>query len=168
MPPLASRRKYGGRLVQPKRHLDQDGLTLLELMIVVAIVGVLCAIAIPYYQNYLATARYTVAIENLQVIDRECQGFKIVNDRYPESLNELGLGSFTDPWGNNYRYFNVETAIGKGKVRKDRSMNPVNTDFDLYSMGPDGETKLPFTAPQSFDDIVRVNNGGFYGWAKDY
>jgi general secretion pathway protein G len=45
---------------------------------------------------------------------------------------------------------------------------PINTDFDLYSMGPDGRSAPPLTASDSRDDIVRANNGRFVGIAADY
>lgn len=57
---------------------------------------------------------------------------------------------------------------GKGSLRKDKGLNPVNSDYDLYSMGKDGATMLPFTNPVSFDDIVRCNNGRYVGLAADY
>jgi hypothetical protein len=50
----------------------------------------------------------------------------------------------------------------------DHSLVPINTDFDLYSMGPDGRNSPPLTAKHSRDDIVRANNGAFIGVASDY
>jgi len=50
------------------------------------------------------------------------------------------------------------------KVRK---LNPLNTDFDLYSMGSDGDSKGPLSAKASRDDIVRANNGDFIGRSED-
>ena len=107
-------------------------------------------------------------IHNLHLIDRECQAFNIVNNRYPNDLAEIGLAGLKDSWGNPYQYLNIETAKGLGKVRKNKSMVPVNNDFDLYSMGPDGKSQTPFTAKQSQDDIVRANNGGYFGRVSDY
>jgi general secretion pathway protein G len=35
-------------------------------------------------------------------------------------------------------------------------------------MGPDGKSQPPLTSKTSRDDIVRANDGTFYGWASDY
>jgi general secretion pathway protein G len=55
-----------------------------------------------------------------------------------------------------------------GQLRKDRNLVPINTDFDLFSRGKDGQTNFPLTAQRSRDDIVRANNGGYIGLASDY
>ena len=73
-----------------------------------------------------------------------------------------------DPWGNAYVYLSFEGLRGLGRMRKDKNLVPVNSDFDLYSMGPDGRTALPFTAAASRDDIVRANDGGYVGKAENY
>ena len=49
-----------------------------------------------------------------------------------------------------------------------QNLNPVNSDFDLYSNGPDGVTQRNFGSGEGRDDIVRANNGGFIGVAEDY
>ncbi|MBY0401297.1 prepilin-type N-terminal cleavage/methylation domain-containing protein [Myxococcota bacterium] len=55
-----------------------------------------------------------------------------------------------------------------GEVRKDRFQVPINSDFDLYSMGPDGETRAPLSPPVSRDDIIRANDGAYYGVAAEF
>ena len=75
-----------------------------------------------------------------------------------------------DPWGQPYRYLRIE-GEGPGiiaNVRKDRNLVPVNSDFDLYSIGPDGQTRPPLVARPSRDDIVRAGNGSFIGAASDF
>ena len=47
-------------------------------------------------------------------------------------------------------------------------MVPVNSDYDLYSMGKDKKSAAPFTAKASRDDVVRANNGGYVGLAINY
>jgi len=73
----------------------------------------------------------------------------------------------TDPWGNPYQYLRV-TGSNRGALRKDRFLVPINSDFDLYSMGPDGETVLALTAKAARDDIIRANDGGYVGVAEGY
>lgn len=53
-------------------------------------------------------------------------------------------------------------------ARKDRFLVPINCDYDLYSMGPDGETTAPLTARKSRDDIIRAGDGAFVGPASEF
>ena len=48
---------------------------------------------------------------------------------------------------------------------KDRFLVPINSDFDLYSMGKDGKSQMPLTAKDSRDDIIRANDGAYIGLA---
>jgi general secretion pathway protein G len=50
-----------------------------------------------------------------------------------------------------------------GQARKSRFLVPINSDFDLFSPGPDGDWVGPLTAQKSQDDIIRANNGDFVG-----
>ncbi len=52
--------------------------------------------------------------------------------------------------------------------RKDRFLVPINSDYDLYSMGPDGQTSEPLTVPLSRDDIVRASDGAYVGVAENF
>ena len=139
-------------------------------MIVIAILGVLAAIAVPNYMQYLERTRYTIAVTMIRQIDKQLNMFLIENNSYPENLMQIGLGNLKDPWGNPYQYLNLITVShkDKNKIRKDHSLHPVNSDFDLYSMGPDGTSKAPFTAKHSRDDIVRASDGRFVGRVTDY
>jgi general secretion pathway protein G len=55
-----------------------------------------------------------------------------------------------------------------GGARKDRRLVPINSDYDLYSVGKDGQSSPPLTAGQSQDDIIRASDGGFVGPASTY
>ena len=112
-------------------------------------------------------ARVTKAIGDLRALGQDIVEYHLTNRVLPASLGDVGRASFRDPWGNPYRYLVIATA-SVGQVRKDRFLVPVNSDFDLYSMGPDGRSQPPFTAAVSQDDIVRANDGGFVGPVSDY
>ena len=57
---------------------------------------------------------------------------------------------------------------GVGGARKDRFLVPINSDFDIYSMGKDKDTVAPLNPPKSHDDVIRASDGGFYGLAKNF
>ena len=93
--------------------------------------------------------------------------FQVSHLSYPDTIDDIG-GAPLDPWGNPYQYLNVQTVKGKGKVRKDHNLVPINSDYDLYSMGKDGRSVSPLTAKHSRDDIIRANDGEYVGLAEDY
>ena len=144
------------------------GLTLIELLLGMAVLGVLAAIALPNYAEYLERGRNTQAAADIRTLEHTLARFAHENNgRHPESLADLGI-TLTDPWGRPYQYLNVATARNRGQVRKDRALNPINTDYDLYSLGPDGRSVPPLTAAFSRDDIVRARNGQFVGKAEAF
>lgn len=151
----------------PIKILFLLGVTLIELLIVIAILSVLVAIAVPSYQEYIKQADIAIAKADIKAIEADIEKFFIFNNRYPLDSSELG-GLANDPWGNPYVFQSFEEIKGKGKKRKDKNLVPINTDYDLYSMGPDGRTVAPLTAKHSRDDIVRANNGSYVGVAEDY
>ena len=85
----------------------------------------------------------------------------------PRTSHEIGQGRVLDPWDKPYQYIN-HAREPKSDFRKDRSIIPINTDFDLYSSGKDGASSPPLTVKASRDDIIRANNGAFVGLASDY
>ena len=146
---------------------DNSGFTLIELMIVIAIIGTLAGIAIPNYIGYRNRAIMVRCISEIKLIEKGLILYNIQNYAFPDSLNDIGLGNLRDPWNRPYEYLRYDGPKTK-KLRKDRSLHPVNTDFDLYSRGPDGKTAAPFTAEESQDDIVRANNGQYLGPVSGY
>ncbi|MDA0690117.1 MAG: prepilin-type N-terminal cleavage/methylation domain-containing protein [Proteobacteria bacterium] len=142
--------------------------TLLELLITVAIVGLLSAIALPSYQEYRDRVDVGLAIADLQLIDQKFEVYYSTYDSFPSNLAVAGLGGMRDPWGNPYQYLLMDENTTTGQKRKDKFLNPVNTDYDLYSMGKDGASALAFTSAKGRDDVVRANNGSFLGLAEDY
>lgn len=143
------------------------GYTLLEVTLVVTLLGLLSAIAIPTYRGYAERANETRAIADLGMLSLDLARWQLNTGSFPPDLATAGLDGRRDPWGQPYVYLNLATAT-IGEMRKDKNLVPLNTDFDLYSAGEDGSSQAPLTARASRDDIVRANNGGYIGSAEDY
>jgi general secretion pathway protein G len=152
-----------------KSHNEQGaGFTLIELMIVVAIIATLAAIAIPLYYRYIEEAKIAKACADIRVMEKEIIAFQGGGtDDLPDSLTDIDRDSLPDPWGNPYVYANHDN-ITPGARRKYKSTVPLNTDFDLYSMGPNEITNAPITTEAGYDDIIRAGDGEYVGPASEY
>ncbi len=239
-----------------RRPLGQAGFTLLELMIVVAILGIVAGIGVPQYASALLAARMQKARQELVTIAGAVDIYRGINGALPLTLYQVGFGGKRDPWGVLYCYLNyadgtgdgLEWAIDAGIVdpaalqtetssaaaaptaptgpgrpgtgipaapaadallrtvtttlsrdvsfnemqslqttfaevkgielyatvasnsvrRRDRYMFPLNTDYDLFSLGPNRSTAVSLGQALSQDDVIRANDGGFFGPASEY
>jgi type IV pilus assembly protein PilE len=71
----------------------QHGVTLLELMIVVAIISIIATFAYPSYTQYIVNTKRTAATSTLlQIADRQ-QQFFMDNKRYANDLTDLGFSA---------------------------------------------------------------------------
>lgn len=150
-----------GRPLRRKR-----GFTIIEVALVLAIVAILGAIAIPKYLNCLQKNKISEAIADIRVLQTKIKIYEAENV-LPNTLDAVPGGPFLDPWGNPYRYLNIATG-SPGFIRKDKNLHPLNTDFDLYSMGPDGKTAAQVNSTFGKDDIIRANDGAYIGEASKY
>lgn len=243
------------------------GFTLLELMIVVAILAVIASIGVPNYVSALRTARVGKAKHELRTIASQIDQFRAVHGgQLPLTLHQVGFGGKADPWGLPYCYLNyadgtgdglawavaaglvnpaafqgggggggaigpLPGAIGLGPLawfrpygfgiqgndevsardratniagalsrtvgteeldaltnaiagstgfslyvgvavtdtrRRDQFLLPLNDDYDLFSLGADGRTSVSLSHGIAKDDVIRANNGGFFGVAGEY
>lgn len=154
-------------MINIKKFQQNQGFTLVELMITLAIIGILASIAIPAYQDYAEKAKVYQAVQDIGGIQLKLKHYFDDNRRYPETLADIGEDSHLDPWGNTYRYLNL-IKNGNGGARRDKNLNPLNSDFDLYSIGKDIKTKLPISQKDSLDDVLRANDGAYINLAEDY
>ena len=156
--------------MQGLRSRLAGGFGLLELMIVLVVAGLLASLAVPAYNGVIHRAKVKRAIGDIGSIHIKIEEYQIKNDhQLPLSLADLEIDVGLDPWGQPYEYLNIQVAgAGNGGLRKDGKLNPLNTDYDLFSIGEDGDSAGPLSAKASRDDIVRANNGAFIGLGEDY
>ena len=145
----------------------QNGFSLVELMVAIAILGIVSSIGVSLYKDYTSGANVNRAVNEIRMIDLLIKDYRLTTRKYPPDLASIGI-DYQDPWGNDYQYLDMSTVEGNGAKRKDKNLVPINTDFDLYSMGPDGASASPLTAEISQDDIIRANNGRYVGEAVGY
>lgn len=144
---------------------NQTAFTLIELLMALAIISILAILAQASYSSIMTNMRNNTAISDMYLIDVKIERFKTSNNTLPDNLSTLDIP--VDPWGNAYAYL-VMAGATTGTKRKDHNLIPINSDYDLYSLGPDGKSSSPLTAANSQDDIIRASNGGYIGVAADY
>lgn len=157
--------------LRPEGHREgHRAFTIIELMVVVAMITTLVALAIPALGSALDAAKGARAIGDLRTLQIQIAQYDVLRGSLPDDLDQLGRGDFKDPWGNPYQYLNFATLGkgGKGQMRKDKFLVPINSRYDLYSMGKDGQTQSALTAKASWDDVIRANDGAFLGLAAEY
>lgn len=142
--------------------------TLTELLIGLGLSAVLAAIAVPSYQSFRRTLEINQAMRDIGEIHTNIERYITLNLQPPPDLAAIGMDQLRDPWGQPYFYLSFTGLNGKGQMRKDKNLVPINTQYDLYSAGADGQTKPPLTAAPSRDDVVMANDGNFIGLAADY
>ena len=159
----------------------QYGLALLELLVALVVASILATMGVAFYgssgpncdnpnarQGPLMRAKIGQVTGDIGEIHMALAKFELSYNRYPDSLAEIGMDQKRDPWGNPYRYLVVFGRQDVGPVRKDHNLKPVNSGYDIYSMGPDGATASPFTSTNGKDDIVMANDGDYFGLACQY
>jgi general secretion pathway protein G len=136
----------------------------------VAIIATLASIAVPIYMGLMERARIAKAMADIRILESEIAMFELDRTRLPVNLGEINRAVLKDPWDNPYEYLSFAAAGPgwKGKARKDHSLVPLNSTYDLYSKGKNGKSASPLTAQASGDDVIRANHGGYIGLASGY
>jgi general secretion pathway protein G len=113
-------------------------------------------------------ARVHQAITDITVLNTLLRKYDDDHRDMPSGLGAIGAAGKLDPWGRPYVYLKLGAPGTAGKARKNKNLVPINTQYDLYSKGKDGDSTPPLTAAKSRDDVVLANDGAFVGKASEY
>ncbi len=88
----------------------QQGFTLIELMIVVAIIGILAAVALPAYQGYTIRAQVSEGLNMAGEVQVAVADFRATTGAFPENNEQAGLADGTDIEGS----YTESITLGEG------------------------------------------------------
>ncbi len=140
------------------------GFTLIELMIVVAIIGILAAIAIPNFIKFQARSKQSEPKSNLKGLFTAQKSYFQEKDRYSAVAGAIG---FSPERGNRYAYWLAVTAPNATVQQRNAAAIPpgqnhqIEVDTFRYPFMPDGTTANP--ANPTYGATGGNPNGGAQG-----
>ncbi|EMU4459848.1 pilin, partial [Neisseria gonorrhoeae] len=143
----------------------QKGFTLIELMIVIAIVGILAAVALPAYQDYTARAQVSEAILLAEGQKSAVTEYYLNNGEWPENNASAGVANPTDIKGK----YVESVTVAKGVVTAKMLSSGVNKEIQgkrlsLWARREAGSVKWFCGQPvqresNNADDVTDDTNG---------
>ncbi|ENY4720967.1 pilin, partial [Neisseria gonorrhoeae] len=137
----------------------QKGFTLIELMIVIAIVGILAAVALPAYQDYTARAQVSEAILLAEGQKSAVTEYYLNNGKWPEDNGNAGVASASEIKGKYVK----EVEVKNGVVTAEMLSSGVNKEIQgkrlsLWARRENGSVKWFCGQPVKRDDAAADND----------
>ena len=141
----------------------------MELAIAVAILGVLGALTLTQYLAYIDRVRVARAVIEMKDISAQLDPIAFDGGALPNALADIGHRRAQGSLGSAVSVPPIQgIAASAARSRKDQFLVPLNSDYDLYSRGKDGDLQPSITNAVSLDDVIRANDGAFLGLAAKY
>jgi type IV pilus assembly protein PilE len=112
------------------------GFSLLELMIVVAVIGILAAIALPSYNEYITRSKISEATANLSDIRTKMEAYYMDNRRYSSTAGggTCGISGGNTPNVTNSKYFTYACASSGANASGDQAYTITATGVSNQGM----------------------------------
>ncbi|HFA0396753.1 TPA: pilin, partial [Neisseria gonorrhoeae] len=143
----------------------QKGFTLIELMIVIAIVGILAAVALPAYQDYTARAQVSEAILLAEGQKSAVTEYYLNNGTWPENNGAAGVASASTIKGKYVQSVTVANGVVTAQMKSDGVNKEIkNKKLSLWARRQDGSVKWfcgqPVQRGAGADDAVTDDTTG--------
>jgi len=134
---------------------NSKGFTLIELLIVVAIIGIIAAIAIPNLLNAIDRGKQKRTMADMRSIGTSIEAYAVDTNKYPVATTAATLQPLLQP----VYIKNMPTADGWANTFQ---VTSTTVDYTVYSQGKDG-TGSTCTAgtTSTFNDEICFSNGQF-------
>ncbi|HEZ5349422.1 TPA: pilin [Neisseria meningitidis] len=120
----------------------QKGFTLIELMIVIAIVGILAAVALPAYQDYTARAQVSEAILLAEGQKSAVTEYYLNHGIWPANNNSAGVATSTDIKGKYVQSVEVKNGVVTAIMASSNVNNEIKgKKLSLWAKRQDGSVK---------------------------
>lgn len=145
------------------------GSSIMDIITTVAVFTTIVLLAVPAGISLFNQLKYSTAIDEITIIAEAVSAY-CDQQGCPDKLNQVFGEEKLDPWGKPYQYLKIAGVHPSplSQSRKQRTLNLINTRFDLYSMGPDGISTPILSDASSRDDIIYANDGKYIGYVDEY
>jgi type IV pilus assembly protein PilA len=137
---LQMKTELKAKLIQHiNRKQGEQGFTLVELLVVIIIIGILAAIALPNFLGQSAKAKQTEAKQNIGIVNRYQAVYRYQNQQFGSSFDILGVGSLTGATGNattreyNYALVSATNSATIIATARDGALKAYSGGNDLYT-----------------------------------
>ncbi|CWQ12978.1 pilin [Neisseria meningitidis] len=137
----------------------QKGFTLIELMIVIAIVGILAAVALPAYQDYTARAQVSEAILLAEGQKSAVTEYYLNHGIWPANNNSAGVATSTDIKGKYVQSVEVKNGVVTATMASSNVNNEIKgKKLSLWAKRQNGSVKWFCGQPVQRNDTTTTND----------
>ncbi|EPH9468791.1 pilin [Neisseria gonorrhoeae] len=137
----------------------QKGFTLIELMIVIAIVGILAAVALPAYQDYTARAQVSEAILLAEGQKSAVTGYYLNHGKWPENNDSAGVASASKIIGKYVKSVTVTNGVVTAQMKPSGVNNEIkDKKLSLWAKRQDGSVKWFCGQPVTRANVADPND----------